>query len=94
MIGRGDDDGIDIAAREHFTVVAGGEYLVAVDLAGAGEAAVVDVADGGKFDAGLGEGEFGVAHAHTAETDGGDADPVVGRRLLLRGARESGAEDR
>ena len=56
VVGSGDDHGVDVFAREHLAIVARGEDLVAVDLAGARQPAVVDIADGREFDAGNGDG--------------------------------------
>jgi len=46
VVGRGDEDGVDVLAGEDFVVVASGEDVLAPELFGVGEAAVVAVGDG------------------------------------------------
>jgi hypothetical protein len=84
VIGRGYDHRVDVFARQHLAVIAGGEHGIAVQFAGTCQPAVVDVTDRGKFDARLGQGVSRIAHPHSAEADGGDADAIVGRNRLLR----------
>ena len=81
VVGRGDDDGVDVFAGEDLVVVAGGEDVVAPELFGAGEAAVVAVGDGDELDAGNAEGGGGVALALDAGADERELDVVVGRCL-------------
>ena len=69
VVGRGDDHGVDVLARQHLAIVARGEEVVAADFLGARQAAVVDVADGHQFDAGEGQRVVGVAGAHAAGAD-------------------------
>ncbi len=95
VVGGGDEDGIDVFAREDFGVVAGGEEVGAPEFAGVGEAAVVAVGDGDELDAGDLEGDAGVILALDAGADEGELDLVVGGawgggRIL----REEGMEAR
>ena len=52
VVGSGDEDGVDVLAGEDLAVVAGGEEVVAPELFGVGEAAVVAVGYGDEFDSG------------------------------------------
>ena len=84
-----DDDGIDVLAGEHFPIVASGKEPVSVDFAGARQPAVIKVADRDQLDTRNRLRVVGIAHTHSAETDGCDTNAVVGRSVLLR-RRESG----
>ena len=95
MVGRADDDGVDVFARQHLAIVARGEELVAPDFAGAFQAAVVDIGDGDEFYAADIERIAGIAAALPSGADQGDADAVVGRGILGReqaGAGRGGEE--
>ncbi len=81
VVGCGDDDGVDVFAGEDLFVVAGGEEIVAPELFGAGEAAVVAVGYSYEFDSGDAERGGGVALALDACADEGELDVVVGRCL-------------
>ena len=86
VIGGGDNDGVDIFARQHLPVIARGEELASPVLFGAREPAVVDIAHGHEFHAGNRERVPGVARSHAARSDQSDADAVVGGYPgLLRG---------
>ena len=89
MVGRADDHGIDILARQHLAIIARGRRCSSVDFFGVREAAVVDIADRHQFHAGDGKRVAGIAAAHAAVAYGGDADAIVGRDARLR-LRESG----
>src|SRR5262249_39393182 len=91
VVGRGDDHRVDILPRQDLAIVARGEDALAVEFPGAGEAAVVEVAYRGQFDAGNGSGVASVAAAHAAVADGGDADAVIGGNGFLSGS-QSGSE--
>ena len=79
-----DDDGVDILARQHLAVIARGEDLVALDLLGARQPALVDVADGRQLHAAGGDRSAGVAAALYAVADQGHAHAIVGGRVLRR----------
>ena len=79
VVGRRDDHGVDVRARQDLAIVARGDEPVAEDLAGARQAAVVDVGDGHQLDAGDLERGLGVARALAADADRGEADALVGR---------------
>ncbi len=92
VVGGGDDDGVDVFAGEDLAVVAGGEDVVAPELLGVGEAAVVAVGDGDELDAGNLHGDLGVALALDAGADEGKLNVVVrsdglGGFALKRGER-------
>ena len=95
VIGRGDDDGVDIFAGEDLAVVAGGEEVDIVGRAcspeffGVSEASVVAVGDGDEFHAGNAEGGGGVALALDACSDESELDVVVGGGRLCSGSGES-----
>ena len=80
VVGGADDHGVDVRAREHFAVVAAGEYLISPALFRARQPAFVDVRGGYDLDAILGERGDGVFGAHAARADQRNLDPVV-RRL-------------
>ncbi len=91
VVGRGDEDGVDVFAGEDFVVVAGGEDVLAPELFGVGEAAVVAVGDGNQLDAGDLEGSCGIALALDAGADEGEVDGVgSGRCGGGRGLGEKG----
>jgi len=97
VVGCGDDDGVDVFAGEDLFVVTGGEKMVAPELFGAGEAAVVAVGYGYEFDTGDAENGGGVALALEACADEGELDMVLGRclggceGLEVRGCSRKGA---
>ena len=78
VVGRGDDDGVDVFAGEDLFVVAGGEEVVAPELFGAGEAAVVAVGYGDELDSGDAEGGGGVTLPLDACADEGELDVIIG----------------
>lgn len=82
VVGRGDDDGVDVGAGQEFAVVAGGEDLLAESLFCVGEAAFVNVGDSDEFDAGYGGDGLDVSEAHVAHADAADTDLVIGGSLL------------
>src|SRR6185503_19900420 len=45
VVGRGDDYGVHVRPRQLLTIIASGEDLIAPELFGAGQAALVDIAD-------------------------------------------------
>ena len=69
MVGRCDDDGVDILARQHFAIIARGEQVAAPQFFGARQTAVVDVAHCDQLHAGKRYGIARVAHAHAAGAD-------------------------
>ncbi len=81
VVGRGDDDGVDVFAGQDLFVVAGGEEIVAPELFGAGEAAVVAVGYGDELDAGDTEGSGSVSLALDSGANEGELDVIVGRCL-------------
>ena len=83
VVRRCHDDRIDIVAREHLLIVAGGGDI-AVSLAGGVQAAIEDVARGHKFNPGDAQRRGHVRHAHPARTDHGQADAVGGGDLAGR----------
>ena len=88
VVGGRDDDGVDRLVGEDRAVVAVVLRLVAEPLEGAGDPALVGVADPDHLDAG--HGERGVEHARLdarAHADDPDLDPVVGRHDLREGVR-------
>ncbi len=84
VIGRGDEDGVDVLAGEDLAVVAGGEEVRAPQLLRVGEAAVVAIGDGDELDAGNLQGEARVALALDAGADQGKLDVVVRRSRRRR----------
>jgi hypothetical protein len=91
VIGRGDEDGVDIFSSENLAVVAGDEEIGAPELFCVGEAAVVTVCYCDEFDTWDLEGCAGVALTLNACTDEGQLDVVIGRvgrcRCCLRQKR-------
>src|SRR6185437_13185831 len=81
VVGSSDDDGVNVGAREHFAVVAGGEEVAAPGFFSAGEAAFVNVADGDEFDSRDLDGVGGIAASLPAGSDESDPDAVIGRGL-------------
>ena len=79
VIGRGDDDGVDIAAGEQFAIVASGENVLAVAFLGERAATVVDVGNSDDFDAGQRRFGLHVSLAHDAESDAANLNAIVGR---------------
>ena len=100
MVGGGDDDRVHVRAGQDLLVVAGGDEAVAVDLARALEAAVVQVGHRDQLHPGHLQGGLGVAVALPAQPDGGQAHalgvggglPASHGRLVLgaRGGRRRG----
>ena len=88
MIGRADDDGVDIFARQDFFVIARGEDVVAPEFLAVLEASVVTIGHGNELHAGNLERGTGVSLALPTGADQGDLDVIVGRsgsgRLVLR----------
>ena len=82
VVGCRDDHRVHVRAREDFPVVARGEHVIAVQLLGQRQAAVVHVGDRDELDARHAERRARVADALDAEPDGRDLDPI-GRRDLL-----------
>ncbi len=78
VVGRADDDGVDVFAFQDFAVVAGGEEVCAPEFLAVLEPAVVTVRNRDQFDAGNVHGIFGVALALAAGSDEGDLDVIVG----------------
>ena len=79
VIGRGDDDGIDIAAGEQFAVIASGEDVLAVAFLSESAAAVVDVGNRDDFDARKRRFGLHVSLAHDAEADAANLNAIVRR---------------
>ncbi len=79
VVGRCDEDGVDVFAAEDLAIVAGGEDVGAPQLLGVGEAAVVAVGDGDELDAGDLESGAGVTLALDAGADERELDVVVRR---------------
>src|SRR5262249_20110982 len=80
-----------VASRQDLLVVARRRDTGTKGLAGAGEAAVVEIGSGGEVDAGRLQYRFRIPGALSAQPDGGDSDArIAGRgaaplgRLLLR----------
>jgi len=96
VVGRADDDCVHITAGEDFTVVAGGEEVVAPQLLGVNEAAIVAVGDGHQLDAGHLERRLGIALALAARADERDLNAVVGgdRAACFAGHGGQGMEPR
>ena len=66
VVGRGDDDCVDVFARQHFAIIASREQRIAVNLLGAIQPALVNVGDRDQLDARLGERGLRVAGPHAA----------------------------
>ena len=84
VVGRADDDGVDVFAGEDLVVVAGGEDVVAPELLAVREAAVVAVGHGNQLDARNLHGDLGVSLALAARADQRDLDVIVGGHRLGR----------
>ena len=78
VIGRADDDGIDIFASEDLFVILSGEDVRAVDFLHVREAPVVAIAGGYQFGEPGGYGGMRIALPHAAAANEGDLDFVVG----------------
>ncbi len=81
VIGRADDDGIDVFAIKNLLVILGGEDVRAMDFLHMGEAAVVAIAGGDQLRQAGGDGGTRIALPHAATADEGDLDFVVGGDL-------------
>ena len=79
MVGRGDEDGINILAGKDLTVIAGREEIGAPQLFAVGKAAIVAVGDGDQLDAGNLHRGARVPLALDAGADKGELDDVIGR---------------
>jgi hypothetical protein len=83
---RGDDDGVDVLAREDLPVVARGHDVRTPAFLRAFEPPVVDVGDGDQLHARNPRGHDRVARSHAARADQRDPDLVVRgdlHRLIL-----------
>ena len=93
VVGRPDDDGVDVRPGENFAIVARREDVVAPTFFGASEASVVDVGDGDKLGESCGECGDGIAGTHASGADEGELDFVIRGELaggLGRALGESG----
>ncbi len=88
VVGRADDDGVDVALLLQHLAEVGVALGVGEVLVGAGRALVVDVAQGDDV-LGAGDGPQ-VAAALAAGADDGDVEPVVGPRPPLGRGRAAG----
>jgi hypothetical protein len=82
VIGRRDDDGIDVGPRQDLAVVAGGEELLPPTLFRLVEPSGVEIAHGHQLDAGHAKGRGGVSHALDARADERELHAVVGWGVL------------
>ena len=85
VVGRGDDDRIDVLAQADVAIVAIGRHARACQLDRVRQSALIDIAHGGDSDLAL----FPelrhppqVARAHAADTDVGHGQPLVGSRSV------------
>ena len=78
VIGRADDDGVDIFALEDLLVILGGEDVRAMDFFHMREAAVVAIAGGYQFREAGRDGRTRIALPHASTPDQSDLDFVVG----------------
>ena len=78
VIGRADNDRVNILASQDFVVVAGGEYVVAPEFFAARQPAVVAVGGGDQFHARHLYGGPGVELALSAGADQRNLDVIVG----------------
>ena len=94
MIGRADDNGVDVGARKDFAVVARGKQIGAPAFFRALEPAVVNVGDGNHLRTADGECGVRVPAAHSSRADQRELNPVVGGYLSrtgdLRGKQRRG----
>ena len=94
MVGRGDDDGIDVFAFQEVTIIAVGCGALAGGLGGVGQAAFVGVADGRDIHVPTVSAEdhvVKVSAAHAADADHADGESFIGARDAW-GAEDSGTE--
>jgi hypothetical protein len=89
VIGRGDDDGVDVLAVEDAAVVACAQRAIAEQLPGALEVAVVTRCGGDDLHVGHAQRRVGVGEPLRAEPDHPQADRVVG--TLRDGVHERSA---
>ena len=78
VIRRGDDHGVDVRPRQHLTVIARGEDVVAPHLLRPFQSSVVDIRDGHQFRAGDAERRARVPHALPSRANQRDLDAVEG----------------
>src|SRR5262249_35325855 len=78
VIGRADEDGVDVLAVEDILVTLGGGRPGVGELEAVGEGAVVDVADGDDLDVGDRGQRVQEWPAAPARTDAADTDGVAG----------------
>ena len=78
VIGRADDDGVDVGASKNFLVVAGSEDVVAPEFLAVLQASVVTVGGGDEFHAGDLNGDPRVSLPLAAGANEGDLDVIVG----------------
>ena len=79
VVGRRDQDGIDILARENLAVVAGGEDVRPPELLAVGQAAVIAIGHGDEFDSRNLYRDAGIVLALDAGADQRELDVVIGR---------------
>ena len=79
VVGRGDDDGVNVFARQDLAVVAGGEDVLPPELLAVLESSVVAVGNRDQFHAWNLNGSVGIELALDACADQGDLDVVTGR---------------
>ena len=94
VVGRGDDDGVEVLAVEQLAEVGVGIGLAAGLLAGGEQVGLVDVADGG--DLAIVVRQEGVEQlvAAIADADEAEADALVGAEDRARPRRRSGRPER
>ena len=84
MVGRADDDGVDVFALQNLAVVAGGKDVIAPEFLAVLEAAVVAIRHGNELHAGNLQRNLGISLALTAGADQRDLNMIVGRNRLGR----------
>ncbi len=82
-VGRSDDYGIDILSLEDFLIVTGRINIVAPFLLSVCQAAIVEVAGSYQFHTGHFDSSVGIFCTHTAGSDEGDLDIVVGAIMIF-----------
>ncbi len=94
MVGRGNDDGVDVLPRQHFFVFAGGKEILAVDFLRFLRPAIIDVANRDKLDTRNGRCRAAIPLPHNAEADAGYLNVAVRghhNRSVMDGPRPIGA---